>query len=353
MSAEQPIPIAVVGLGNWGRNHLRTLAGLPQCRVKYMFDHDPATIAQLGPLYPRIEVADGLERILGDDQVRAMVIATSARSHGELARRAIEAGKDVFIEKPMTLRIDEGRQLVKAAERRGTLIQVGHLLLFHPAVAMLKQMIRDGDLGRIHYIYSQRLNLGVVRSDENSLWSLAPHDISLANHLLGDAPHGIDAIGGAYLRPDIEDVIFMTLTYPGGRIAHIHVSWLDPHKVRRLTIVGSAKMAVFDDMEPVEKIRIYDKGAQATEYDSYGVAVKVRTGDTLIPAVPNGEPLREQALHFLDCVRRRQRPRVDGRDGLEVVRVLQEATGQLHSGLETSGAATAPAVTESSRGATS
>ncbi len=332
MDQNEQVVVAVVGLGNWGRNHLRTLAGLAECRVRYMFDQDPAVLAQMAALYPHIPPAADFGAILADPQVRAVVIATPARTHYELARRAIEAGKDVFIEKPMTLQVEDGLELVELADHRQTLIQVGHLLLFHPAVALLKRLIDEGELGRIHYIYSQRLNLGVVRSDENSLWSLAPHDISLANYLLGGVPERSSASGGCYLRRDIEDVIFMSLVYPEGRIAHIHVSWLDPHKIRRLTIVGSRKMAVFDDMEPVEKIRIYDKGAQVTEYDRFGVAVKVRTGDILIPAVTNEEPLRLQARHFLDCVATRRRPRVDGRDGLEVVRVLHEASGMLSTG---------------------
>ncbi len=326
---QKPVTIAAIGLGNWGRNHLRTFAGLPGCRVKYMHDQDRSALEELSPLYPGIRPVETLEPILADPEVRAAVVATTARSHYELARQVLESGKDVFIEKPMTMEAEESEKLVALAEGRGLLIQVGHLLLFHPAVQHIKRLIDNGELGRIYYIYSQRLNLGVVRNDENSLWSLAPHDISLANHLLGGVPERITARGGCYLRPEIEDVMFLTLAYPGERLAHIHVSWLDPHKVRRLTIVGSSKMVVFDDMEPSEKIRIYDKGAVVPEYDAYGVAVKIRTGDIVIPTLPNPEPLQLQARHFIECVRERRRPRVDGRDGLAVVRVLNEASREM------------------------
>ncbi|HOE95883.1 MAG TPA: Gfo/Idh/MocA family oxidoreductase [Candidatus Sumerlaeota bacterium] len=322
-------PIAIVGLGKWGRNHVRVFAALPDCQVRWLFDLNDRAVAEQLALYPHLRAATSFDQILSDPAVQAIVIATTAGSHYQLAREALLAGKDVFVEKPMTLDLAEGEELCAIAAERGRLIQVGHLLLFHPAVDYIKGLIDRNDLGEIYYIYSQRLNLGVVRNDENALLSLAPHDISLINYLLGAAPIAAQAAGGCYLQDRIEDVIFVTLTYPQRKLAHIHVSWLDPHKTRRLTIVGSRKMAVFDDTETTEKVRIYDKGVLRQEYENYGELLAVRTGDILIPNIPNTEPLKLQAQHFLECVRDRTPPRVDGRMGLEVVRVLAEASRRL------------------------
>jgi predicted dehydrogenase len=325
------IVVAVVGLGNWGRNHVRALAGLRDCRVKYVYDLDAEAIEAQREIYPAIEAARDFDQVVGDEEIQALVISTSSNAHFDLARRALEAGKDVFVEKPMASTVEECETLISLAEHRRCVLQVGHLMLFHPAVQYLKELIDRGGLGEVYYVYCQRLNLGVVRSDENSLWSLAPHDLSLANYLLGAAPSAVHATGGCYLQKGIEDVIFVTLTYPGGRIAHIHVSWLDPHKIRRVTIVGSEKMAMFDDMEATEKVRIYDKGVQRPQYENYGEALSIRMGDIYIPNIPNTEPLKVQAQHFLACVRERRRPLADGREGLAVVRALTEATRGLNS----------------------
>lgn len=322
--------IAIVGLGGWGRNHLRTFANLQDCRIKYIYDLSPQAIEAQLSAWPALRAAISLEEILVDPEVRAVVIATSARSHYEIARQALLAGKDVFIEKPMTLEVAESEELCRMAEERGLLIQVGHLMIFHPAVRYLKEIIDRGDLGDLYYIYCQRLNLGVVRSDENALWSLAPHDLSMANFIFGDEPVALKAVGGTYLQKKIEDVIFMTLTYPDGRLAHVHVSWLDPRKVRQLTIVGSKKMAVFDDMEAAEKVRIYDKGVSRMEYENFGELLSIRTGDIHIPSIPNAEPLKLQAQHFLECIRSRRRPLACGADGLAVVRMLSAAGRELN-----------------------
>jgi predicted dehydrogenase len=331
----EPICLAIVGLGNWGRNHVRTFASLAECRVKHLFDANRQTLDAMLRAYSHLRGAESLEEIWNDPQVQAVVIATTAASHFELAHDALRAGKDVLVEKPMTLRAEDAEELCRIAADNGRILQVGHLLLFHPAVRYLKGLIDGGDLGQVHYIYSQRLNLGVVRSDENSLWSLAPHDISLINYLVGAAPVQVKATGGCYLQKAIEDVIFLNLTYPDGRIAHVHVSWLDPHKVRRLTIVGSRKMAVFDDMATTEKVRIYDKGVSRLDYENFGELLSVRTGDILIPSIPNTEPLKLQAQHFIQSVRERlppaQAPANDGYHGLEVVRTLEQSAGQLQS----------------------
>ena len=235
------------------------------------------------------------------------------------------AGKDVFIEKPMVLDLEQGENLVNLADCAGLLIQTGHLLLFHPVVTYLKSLIHGGELGTLHYIYTQRLNLGTIRTEENALWSLAPHDISLANYLFDAEPIAISSEGGRFLQESIEDVVFLHLQYPNNRLAHIHVSWLDPHKTRRVTLVGSRKMAVFDDRDPSEKLRIYDKGVAGEGYETFRESFCVRIGDIVIPNIPNAEPLRLQAEHFLSCVATRSQPLVGGREGLSVVKTLQEA----------------------------
>ena len=322
--------IAIIGLGGWGRNHIRTFANLNDCHIKYIYDLSEKAVQVQLAAFPALRAARALDEILEDAAVQAVVIATTARSHYEIARQALLAGKDVFIEKPMTLEVAESEALCALADAGGRLIQVGHLMLFHPAVQHLKEMIDHGELGDIYYLYCQRLNLGIVRSDENALWSLAPHDLSMANYFFGGAPVSLKAMGGTYLQKMIEDVIFLTLNYPNGHIAHIHVSWLDPRKVRRLTIVGSKKMAVFDDMEAAEKIRIYDKGVSRLEYENFGELLSIRSGDIHIPSIPNAEPLKLQAQHFLDCIRTRRRPLANGHDGLAVVRVLSEAGRELY-----------------------
>jgi predicted dehydrogenase len=327
--AMQPVCVALVGLGMWGRNHVRVYSQSNDCEVKYIYDVDAAALRDQLASYPRLRGAASYEQILDDAQVRALVISTPARTHYELARSAIEAGKDVFIEKPMTMKVEEGEELCRLAEERGRLIQVGHLLLYHPAVRYLKQQIDAGALGEVYYLYAQRVNLGVVRSEENALWSLAPHDVSLANYLLNATPTQLKAAGGCYLQEGIEDVVFLNLTYPEGKIASIHAAWLDPHKIRRLTIVGSQKMAVFDDTSAGEKVRIYDKGVSRVEYGDFGEVLAVRTGDVFIPSIPSTEPLKLQALQFLESVRTRRTPLADGLQGLAVVRVLVEASGEL------------------------
>jgi len=323
------ICIAIVGVGGWGRNHVRTFMNLKECRLKYIYDRSPQTLQGILDLYPSLHAATSFEQILNDDEVQAVVVATNSNSHYAVGKAILEAGKDALIEKPLALQVDEAEELVEIARRTGRLIQVGHLLLFHPAVRCLKDLIDRGELGEVYYVYCQRLNLGIVRKDENSLWSLAPHDISLANHLLGAEPVAVKAAGGSYLQNGIEDVMFVTLQYPGGRMAHVHVSWLDPRKVRRVTIVGSKKMVVFDDLEPAEKIRVYDKGVARLDYENYGESLAIRSGDIHIPSIPNIEPLKIQAQHFIECVRERRQPLVDGREGLAVVRALAAASREL------------------------
>jgi predicted dehydrogenase len=271
-----------------------------------------------------------LDPILADPSITALVVSASAAAHEPLALAALAAGKHTYVEKPLALSVEGAQRIVAAAKDAGRTLMVGHLLLYHPAVEYLKALLARGELGDIHYLYSQRVNLGVVRRDENALWSFGPHDVSVMNHLVGATPESVTARGQAYLQRGVEDVVFVNLRYPGGRMGHIQLSWLDPHKIRRLTLVGTRKMAVFDDMDAGEKVRIYDKGAEvSTEYATYGEYLGIRHGDVVILRIAATEPLAAEARHFLQCVREGQTPRSDGAEGLAVVRTLEAASESL------------------------
>jgi len=318
------IILGQVGLGYWGPNLLRNFQALSDARVKAICDLDAVALARAGERYPELLRTTEYADLLRDPEIGAVVVSSSAVSHYRLARAALEAGKHAFVEKPIALRQDEAETLIRLADERGLMLMVGHLLLYHPAVTRLKELLNDGQLGEVYYLYSERRNLGKVRHDENAMWSLAPHDIAVALYLLGGMPAAVSAHGQAYLQPGIEDTVFFTLRFADGRLAHSHVSWLDPHKVRRLTVVGSRQMAVFDDIEPSEKLRIYDKGVDRTpEYDSYGDALTLRFGDIYAPHLEMQEPLRLECQHFVECVAYGRRPLSDGRNGLAVLRVLE------------------------------
>ena len=330
VSHEQRVGVAVVGIGGWGKNLARNFAELPGAFLKYVCDLEPKRCAEFAARYPATTPTGDIDRVLGDPEVRALVIATTGPTHFAIARQALEAGKDVLVEKPFVLHSAEAHTLIELAEAQGRILMVGHLLEYHPVVNRLREMVERQDLGQLRYIYSQRLNLGTVRGDENAMWNFAPHDISAILHILGREPSDVAARGQSYLKKGVEDVVFVTLNFGDAALAHIHVSWLDPHKIRRLTLVGSQKMAVFDDLEPAEKLKIYDKGVDVnTEYRSYAEYVSLRFGDITIPHIRMTEPLRIECEHFLECVRERRTPRTDGWNGLRVVRILEAAQESL------------------------
>lgn len=317
------ITIGQVGLGYWGPNLLRNFQALPGAVVKSVCDLDGATLDRVGDQYSQLHRTTDFQDLLGDHKIQAIVVTTSAVTHYRLARMALEAGKHVLVEKPIALDVEQAEDLVCLADDRRLVLMVGHLLLYHPAVMHLKRLLASDALGDVYYIYTERRNLGKVRQDENAMWSLAPHDISMVLHLLDDMPTMVAAQGQSYLQPGIEDTVFFTLRFADGQLAHSHVSWLDPHKVRRLTVVGSQQMAVFDDTEPIEKLRIYDKGVdRVPTYSSYGDALTLRFGDIYVPGIEMQEPLRLECQHFLDCIREGRRPLSDGHNGLQVLRVL-------------------------------
>ncbi len=319
------ISIAVVGAGAWGRNHIRVFSEIPEVNLKYICDKDYSKLSILQRSYPNSHMIEEIKPIIEDEEVRGVVISSSAVSHFPLAKEFLLANKDVLVEKPMALSEEDAKEMIDLARKRDRILMVGHLLIYHPVVEKLKDMIISGELGKIYYVYTQRVNLGVIRQDENALWSFAPHDLSIILYLFGEKPVMVSAHGESYLQKGIEDVVFLSLRFSDGKMANIHMSWLDPHKIRRITIVGSKKMVVFDDMETSEKLKIYDKGVKTVSYDTYGEYLSLRFGDITIPSIKMTEPLRVEAEHFINCIKTRERPKTDGQDGLEIVRLLLAA----------------------------
>jgi predicted dehydrogenase len=326
------ITLAVVGLGYWGPNLVRNFARTEGARLKYCCDLDEARRTRIASAYPDVIACSDIGEVLADPEVDAVVVATSVPSHHRLAMAALGAGKHVFVEKPLATTVAEARELADTAHAAGLTLMVGHLLEYHPAVTQIKEVIDSGELGDLLYIYSQRLNLGKVRAEENALWSLAPHDISIMLYFMGAEPDEAVARGGAFLRGGIEDVVFCTLHFPDGRMGHLHVSWLDPHKIRRFTLVGTRKMLVFDDMEASDKIWIYDKGVEPTEAMAYGDDLTLRFGDITIPNLALSEPLAIECREFVEAIEQGRPPRSDGQDGLRVVKVLDAASRSLAGG---------------------
>lgn len=325
--------VAIIGLGYWGPNLVRTFFKLPQAFLQVCADLDQARVDKIKAQYPSVEATTDVRSVLQDPKVDAVVIASSAVTHYELGKQALLAGKHIFIEKPLALTRTEAEELVETAKRTGRVLMVGHLLLYHPAVRMLKSYLEKGEIGQVSYLYAERLNLGKIRMDENCLWSLAPHDISVILYLLDEEPVSVTAVGECYLQKDIEDVVFLTLQFTNKKMANIHISWLDPHKVRRLTLVGTKKMIVFDDMETSNKIKIYDQGAgPPQDYRSYNDDLTLRFGDIFIPRVVMEEPLKVECSHFLECIEMGQTPMSGGEAGLQVVKVLEAAQESLEKG---------------------
>ncbi len=322
------VVIGIIGYGYWGPNLCRNFFELDGVRLKYICDSSQEKLDEAGRRFPRVELATEIQTVLDDDEVEAVVMASSAVTHYPLAKRALLAGKHVMVEKPLSLEVEQGRELVDLAEKNGRILMVGHLLIYHPAVDYLKKYLDSGEAGEFCYIYSQRLNLGRLRRDENCLWSLAPHDISVMLYLFEIEPESVVARGASYLQDGLEDVVFCTLYFPGKKIGNLHVSWLDPHKTRKFTIVGKEKMLVFDDMSTDEKVRVFDKRAYYLDLE-LGNEPQIHYGDQTVPFIRWEEPLRKECAHFRDCVREEKKPLSDGEQGLRVVKVLSAATKSL------------------------
>jgi predicted dehydrogenase len=323
------VRLGVVGLGYWGRNLVRNFDALPACELAWCCDTDRDRRDELAGRFTAARFTDDLDQLLGDPDLDAVVLATPVPSHGPLAVRVLEAGKHCFVEKPLAQSVEDAERVVAAAARAGRVLMVGHLLEYHPGVRMLKEVVDAGELGELRYLYGNRVNLGVLRSDENALWSLGAHDVSVVLALAQEKPSELWARGECYMRDGVEDVVFAFLRFPSGLSAHLHLSWLDPHKERRFTVVGDRRMATFDDMAPERKVTVYDKG-----FDEHGIA---RAGEARSPAIPATEPLRLECEHFLECVREGRAPRSDGESGLRVVRVLEGLQRELDATRRVSG----------------
>ena len=319
--------VGQIGLGQWGKNLVRNFAELAE--LSWVCDLDDARLAQFATRYPAARPTPSVDDLLADDELDAIVVATPVPTHYELAKRVLEAGKHVFVEKPPAMRGAEMEELCELAEERGLVLMPGHLLLYHPGVQKLKELVDHGELGDVLCVYGNRLNLGTIRTHENALWSLGVHDLSVVLYLLDEEPSEVVAHGHAFLTPGVEDVVFCYLRFPSGRIAHMHLSWLDPHKMRKITVVGREKMAVFDDMELEHKVTIYDKAPEQSTR-THG-EWQTRTGAKLSPNIANTEPLRVECEHFLALVRGEGDTQRAARDGLVVVRALEQLQASLEA----------------------
>ncbi|MGI9539593.1 MAG: Gfo/Idh/MocA family protein [Miltoncostaeaceae bacterium] len=320
--------VGVVGMNYWGPNLARNFARLPDCELAWCCDLDEELLERHRDAHPATRFTQRYDDLLSDDGLDAVVIATSVPTHAALARQSLEAGKHTFVEKPLALTGDDARGLASLADERDRVLMVDHLLVYHPGVQAMKGLIDDGSLGDVFYLYGNRLNLGIVRPDENALWSLGPHDISVMLWLVGEEPVEVSATGESYLQPGVEDVVFGRIRFPSGVIGHLHLSWLDPHKMRRMTVIGSEKMVVFDDMETERKVTVYDKGP-IPHTETYGEYIQVRSGDIRIPKIVGTEPLKIVCQEFVDAVRERRRPVADGHAGAMVVQVLEAMSESL------------------------
>jgi predicted dehydrogenase len=316
-----PIRVGVVGLGYWGPNLARNFAAIDGCELAWLCDGSEQIRAKLTAAFPGVRTSAEIEELLADPGLDAVVLATPVPTHAELAARVLEAGKHCFVEKPLATTVADAQRAVDAAERAERILMVGHLLEYHPAVTRLKELLDADELGSLYYVYGNRVNLGKLRAEENALWSLGAHDVSVVLHLVGEEPVECSAHGESYVRGGIQDVVFCYLRFPSGEVAHLHLSWLDPHKERRITVVGSKRMATFDDMRTEGKLTVYDKGFDE-DASSWGEYI-ARAGESFSPRLANAEPLRLECRHFIDCIREGRTPRSDGQSGLRVVRVLE------------------------------
>lgn len=323
----------VVGLGYWGPNLARNLNQLPGCRLGALCDLEPERLDKMRQLYPDANCYQSFNQMLEEANLDAVVVATPVHQHFPLGKAALLAGKHVLIEKPLASSAAECRELIELADRRGLTLMVGHIFVYSAAVQMIKGIIASGELGEIRYINSQRLSLGLFQHDINVVWDLAPHDLSMILHLLGSSPSAVNCQGHANITPGIEDVANVSLSFDCGRFATVQSSWLEPRKVRQMTIVGTHQMIVYDDVEPLEKIRIYDTRIERPpHYNSFGeFQYAYHYGDSYIPRLEQVEPLRQMSLHFMDCIRTGQTPRSCGKRGLEVVRILEACSKSLKS----------------------
>src|SRR5215472_1331845 len=323
--------VGVVGCGYWGPNLVRNFRQAADCELKVLCDSSELRLSHMRRLYPELATTHQFEDLLKDSRLDAIVIATPVRFHYSMAKAALSVGKHVFIEKPMARTEAEAAELVSLAQRQGLVLMVGHTFLFSPAVRRMKEIISAGDIGEVQYIAARRLNLGLFQKDINVAWDLAPHDISILLHLLDELPVSVSCQGSSHVTKGIEDVTMMHLSFAKNRCAFVQNSWLDPKKVRHMTVVGSQRMIVYDDTEPLEKLKIYDARVEVPpHYDTFAeFTYSYHYGDAYVPYIKQDEPLKLECQHFIDCIRKRREPLTSGRLGLDVVRILEAADESL------------------------
>lgn len=325
------INVGIIGCGYWGPNLIRNFRSIPGCRVKWICDLSQERLERMQQLYPESPVTQEIDQLLDDSEVNAVAIATPVSTHHEFAKKSLMAGKHTFIEKPMARSVAECEKLVTLAEESGLTLMVGHTFIYTSAVKKIKEIIQSGEIGEILYISSRRLNLGLFQKDINVAWDLAPHDLSIILDLLRENPVSVNCQGKAHVIPGVEDVTNLSMNFSSGAFALVHNSWLDPNKVRLMTVVGSKKMMVYDDLQPLEKIKLYDRRVEnPRHYDTFGeFQYSYHYGSTYSPFIDQEEPLKLQSQHFLESIEKGSRPNTSGYEGLEVVRILEAASRSL------------------------
>jgi predicted dehydrogenase len=323
--------VGVIGCGYWGPNLIRNFSQLRDSEVTTCADLAEGRLAHMRTLYPQVKTTREYGSVVSDPNIDAVVVATPPSTHFEIAIKALDAGKHVFVEKPLATSVADCEALLAKSKKKNLVLMVGHTFLYTAAVNKIKDLVKSGELGDIFYINTTRVNLGIFQEDINVLWDLAPHDVSILNYILDSKPEEVAAHGHSYIRRRVEDIAFLHLKYPKSIVAHVHVSWLNPNKIRETTVVGSKKMLVYDDVSSLEKIRIYDKGVTVLpHYDTFGeFQLSYRFGDIFIPRLDDSEPLKVACQHFIDCVKSGLEPRSSGQHGLEVVRVIEAANRSL------------------------
>ncbi|MEO8391383.1 MAG: Gfo/Idh/MocA family oxidoreductase [Chloroflexota bacterium] len=333
---ENPLGIAVIGAGYWGGNYVRLFSELPETQVIAVCDQRPECLEKVRRRFPGVTLTSSVDELLALPGIDAVVVCTHADSHYVITKQCIEAGKHILIEKPMTTSVDDAQHLIELAQQHRVTLMVGHIYLYNTGINKIKGYVDEGTLGQLYYLYSQRTNLGPIRYDVNALWDLAPHDVSIMNYLMNRSPEWVTAVGHSALGNSREDVGFIVLGYPNNVVANIHVSWVDPDKVRQTVVVGSERRVVFNDLNPQEPVRIFEKGIVSSQPvpSNFGEQFAIRNGDIISPSVGLSEPLKEQGLHFVDCILHGKQPRSDGQNGLDVVRVMSAITTSMkHKGM--------------------
>jgi len=331
------IRLALIGCGEWGYNLFRNFMNIEEAHMVAVCDSSPVSTHKIITQYPHIKAYQSIDGLLSAERLDAAIIATPATTHESVALQCLHHNLNILIEKPMAMSVDGAQRIAALADSTKTTVMIGHTFLYNPAVRALKEYIENGTVGDMYYMYSRRLNLGRIRKDTNALWNFAPHDISIVLYLLNEMPLTVQSRGWAFLQNNIEDVVFTSLEFPGNKAVHIHASWLDPHKIREMIVVGSKKMIVYDDVSSEAKIKIYDKGAvskQVTTFNDFSeFQLASRNGDLIIPKIDFSEPLAIECKHFIDCIINKKQPLTDVREGIQVTRILEAAQASLkHQG---------------------